>query len=70
MKRRIYSAGKSLRILMTHRFGTDAEQEALTREDRDIAELSTLAHVLKDDVTVKIYNDRDMGGLVVDYTDE
>lgn len=70
MKRRIYSAGKTMRLMTARQFGTRDEADAITPEEREMCELSMLAHMLKDGETVKVYNDTAMGGLVVDYSDE
>lgn len=70
VKRRILSRARCLAILIARQSGTRAERDAITDEERDLSDLSALAYMLADGQSVKIYNDRDMGGPVVEYEDK
>lgn len=67
MKRRIMSRVQIVNVIIAYHDGTSNSDGY---ERRKQAELDTFLHLLADGQTVKVYKDRDMGGWIVETTEE
>lgn len=67
MKRRIFSRARCIDLLQRRAF-TDGDD--ISSSDGREVEFALMCHMLADGKTVKVYEDRDMGGTVVEYVEE